>query len=138
MIVRIMGRIDLALEGLREYLDKDGEPDSAALELVVSGLSKAGRLRDASELLLEAINCRWVGLVPLEKTTAILAGLSMKCAKEDDYAREFVEVRDAFLIECPKLLVCMIHSVLLVRRDWLPSLILGTLTKRLLVTTTGD
>ena len=84
-------RIDLALEGLHEYL-KEGEPDGAALELVVARLSKAGRLKDASELLLEAINEEWIGIVPLEKTTAILAGMSMKCAKEDDYAREFVEV----------------------------------------------
>ena len=85
-------RVDLALEGLLEYL-KEGEPEGAALEMVLAGLSRSGRLKEASELLLEAINNKWIGIVPLEKSTAILAAMSMKCAKEDDYAREFVEVK---------------------------------------------
>jgi hypothetical protein len=84
-------RLDDAMEGIR-VLFTEGDPDGTVLEMVIAGLAKAGRLRDASELLLEAINASWVGIVPLDKTTTILAGLSMKCAKEDEYAREFVEV----------------------------------------------
>ena len=79
------------MDGIRE-LFPEGEPDGIVLEMVIAGLARAGRLRDCSEILLDAITAGWVGIVPLEKTTAILAGLSMKCAKEDDYAREFVEV----------------------------------------------
>jgi hypothetical protein len=85
--------MDDAMEGLRVLLESDVDPDGTVLEMVIAGLSKAGRLRDACELLLAAINASWVSIVPLDKATSILAGLSMKCAKEDDYAREFVEVR---------------------------------------------
>ncbi len=90
--------MDEAMEGLRTFFTEDRDPDGTVLEMVIAGLARAGRLRDASETLLEAINAGWIGVVPLEKTTAILGGLSMKCAKEDDYAREFVEVRFHFFL----------------------------------------
>jgi hypothetical protein len=79
------------LEGLRHLIDQ-GDPEPVALEMVIAGLAKTGRLRDASDLLLEAINGKCYGIIPLEKISATLVGLSMKGAKEDDYAREFVEV----------------------------------------------
>jgi hypothetical protein len=125
-------RIDDALEGLRGYLEKDGEPDSSALDLVIAGLSKAGRLKDASELLLEAINARWIGMVPLEKTTAILAGMSMKCAKEDDYAREFVEVMEPSFTDKYNLLQSSLNRALRL------SPISAKRTKRLLGTIIDD
>jgi hypothetical protein len=96
------------MEGLRELFE-DGEPDGVVLEMVIAGLARAGRLRDSSEILLEAITAGWVGIVSLDKTTAILAGLAMKCAKEDDYAREFVEVCSIHLCRpCPCQSACSV------------------------------
>jgi hypothetical protein len=109
-------RIDDAMEGIRG-LFAEGDADGTVLEMVIACLARAGRLRDASELLLEAINASWVGIVPLDKASAILAGLSMKCAKEDDHARVFVEVRsyiyDSFTTLCKLCLMCPAHPAAL-------------------------
>ena len=84
-------RLDAALDGMKDLIE-DGDPESVALELVLTGLAKAGRLKDGSELLLSAIKAGWSDVLPLEKTHLILISMAMKGAKEDDYAREFVEV----------------------------------------------
>jgi hypothetical protein len=92
-------RIDSALEGMWGLLQNGHlkhEDLVSSLELVVTGLTKTGRVRDAAELLEEATR---VGrsIFTLDKTNAILSSLSMSCSAEDDYARAFVEVASACL-----------------------------------------
>ena len=89
-------RIDSALEGMWCLL-QSGQVESNAVELVVSGLTKTGRLRDAAELLEEAaVRSAGRPILTLDKTNAILSSLSMSCSAEDDYARGFVEVNARF------------------------------------------
>ena len=84
--------MDSALEGMWCLL-QSGQLEPIALELVVSGLTKTGRVRDAAELLEEAaVRSAGRSILTLDKTNAILSSLSMSCSAEDDYARAFVEV----------------------------------------------